>query len=136
MIRFEFLVLALGLGHSFSSPTFAETKRVPVPIEASSVTTHMRLTHPRLKGRTRTIIGRLIYKFPETDREAQSERNQPSAAFAVFTFGGKVARESYMYASRMPGRTMDPRRAPHKGLPRLGPVEREGGNGRSTKALT
>ena len=96
-IRFEFLVLALGLGHSFSSPTFAETKRVPVPIEASSVTTHVTASNTSKTERThtlttRTIIGRLIYQFPETDREAQSERNQPSAAFAVFTFGGSGPR--------------------------------------------
>ena len=40
------------------------------------------------------------------------------------------------HGTHMPGQTMDPRAAPHKGLPRLGPDEREGGNGRSTKALT
>ena len=38
--------------------------------------------------------------------------------------------------ARMPGRTMDPAQRHTEGLPRLGPVEREGGNGHSTKALT
>ena len=36
-----------------------------------------RLTHPRLKGRTRTIIGHLIYKFPEPIAKLKANETSP-----------------------------------------------------------
>ena len=72
--------------------------------------------------------------------EAQSERNQASATSTLIHVTRHAGRSTWLVQWLMhgthAGSNNGPREAPHKGLPRLGPVEREGGNGRSTKALT
>ena len=79
LIRFEFLVLALsGLGHSFSSPTFAETKRVPVPIEASSVTTHVTASNTSKTERTHTHNHRPPDLQVPGNRSRSSKRTKPA----------------------------------------------------------